>query len=190
MRKLNIILFFTLLSCKQFGESKQQELSKAGNNEKIIQGISVTDSLKISEKKGSFLDSVFLKYELAIGQIKRHTNFDSVYYTGYHSDAFFSGDTLLQLRNGLKGAVIIYNDGRSCLSKLLFVFNSSQDISISSKVIYTDCDRDESSGCNYLRYVILSDSTFQTIETNLPPVSTKNQSSTKTVVKWKMMKRE
>ena len=183
---MQIILFLAILGCNEHAGNNYQALSNTQDSGISNHSISVSDSLNISKENILFLDSVRRKYDLSIDQIKKHTNLDSFYYTGYYTNVFFTGDTFLLLRDGLKGAVINYNDGKSCVYKFLFVFNSSDNGSISNKILYTDCDRDESSDYKYIRYKILSDSTFQTIETYLPPVSKKKVDSSKTTVNWKL----
>ena len=62
------------------------------------------------------------------------------------------------------------------------LYGAYLDRNMSNTILFTACDRDESSGYKYIRYKVLSDSTFQTIETYLPPVSKTKVDSSKTTV--------
>ena len=112
----------------------------------------------------TFLDSVMEKRELLISQIKMHTVLDSIYYIEMNANVGFSGDTVISLRNQLKGAIINYDDKRSCIYKFLFIFTSTGSFNTDYKIIKNDCDRDESADYLSIDYKFLNDSIFETFE--------------------------
>src|SRR5579872_1314239 len=128
----------------------------------------------INDHSSSFLDSIARKSELSTEQIKRHTSLDSVFCTGMYDRAGFTGDTVFEFTRGIKGAIVDYDDKTNCLYRFLLVFRPKEDHSAAHKLIYSDCDQDESAGYLTLRYKLLNDSMFATIET-YTPANSKNK---------------
>jgi hypothetical protein len=130
----------------------------------------------------SFLDSIRNNYELLTKQIREHTIIDSFYFTGRHSDATFTGDTILPLSNNFIGAIVDYDDKSNCIYKFLLIFSPGENKNTDYKRIYSECDRDESADYLRLDYELLNDSCFQTIESYIP----KNSDSVSQVekIKW------
>lgn len=169
MKSLSLLIVLSLLSCQSFRENKSE------NGSKIIE---VMDSLTLLNKSdtliylkktpNSIFDSIKEKLQLSTDQIRYYTSIDSIYYTGMFSDVVFQGDTLINLAMGYKGAIIEYDDRRSCIYKFLFVLKPSGNEKSAYKIIFTDCDHDESAGYKTLNYVIINDSTFETAETFIP----------------------
>jgi hypothetical protein len=182
MRSLLVIVTVFLFSCQSQQETKAKNEKKELKPDSTLSGQQESDSAKADATSSSFLDSIAKKYELSIEQIRNHTFIDSVYYTGIFSDVGFSGDTVLSFRNGFKGAIINYDDRRSCIYKFLLVINPDNQISV-NKIIYTDCDHDESVDYTTLRYKFLNDSIFETTETYIPAKG-KTQETEK--LKWKI----
>ena len=179
MKKL-LVISILFLSCNsnQQNKSKIEQMNLTNDsiaNQKI-------DSANILSYTHSFIDSVGNKLELSVNQIKNHTSIDSVYFTGIYSDVAFIGDTVLNFNKGFKGAIINYDDRRSCIYKFLIVLDSNEK-NISNKIIYSDCDHDESSDYTTVKYKFLTDSTFETIETYIP-VKNKIQKTEK--FKWEI----
>lgn len=181
MKILLIITVTALFSC----QSQQETKTKSEQKEKTEDTLPVqqkSDFVKADTTYSSFLDSIAKKYELSIEQIRSHTFIDTVYYTGMFSDVGFTGDTVLNFRNGFKGAIINYDDRRSCIYKFLLIMNSDNH-NTANKIIYTDCDHDESADYTTLRYKLLNGSIFETTETYIPAKS-KTQKIEK--LKWKV----
>jgi hypothetical protein len=116
----------------------------------------------------SFFDSVLLKWELTHDQVMHHTGIDSIFFTGFHKEAKFSGDTIVSFVAGVKGVIINYDDRRNCLRKFIFIFLPGNSISSDHEEIYSECDRDEGFDYFSLDYKIISDSTFRVFETLIP----------------------
>lgn len=190
MKSLSFVtIILLIMSCQS-----KQEIKKAKNNSHAKINKNLTDRSKNDSSKPSnypllisFIDSVSIRTQLSLEQIKKNTIIDSIYYTGILCDASFVGDTVFNFQNGFKCAIINYDDRRSCLYQFLLVFNSSGTKNLDQKIIYTDCDHDESSDYTTLRYKILNDSTFETIENYIPANSENKSAINKTqIIKWKL----
>ena len=186
MKILLIILVTILFSCKsKQGTKKNEELTRNSNIPKQAENDSMATNNSATHL--SFIDSVSQKYELSTGQIKKYTKIDSVYYTDMFSDVSFIGDTVIDFHSGLKGAIIKYDDRKSCIYKFLLIIDQTNNRNSDNKIIFTDCDHDESADYTTLRYRLLNDSTFETIETYIPAKSGNKANSTKDKdVKWKI----
>ena len=127
-----------------------------------------SDSIKARAtiRQATFLDSISAKAELSVDQVRKYTKIDSIYYTGMFSDASFSGDTVFNCPNGLRIMIIDYDDRKSCIYRFLLVIVSANHQNIDNKIIYTDCDHDEGANYTTLKYRLINDSIFETIETN------------------------
>lgn len=133
----------------------------------------------------TFYDSVLQKKELSIEQIKARALFDSIHYTGYNSNATFDGDTLFHMRNNLTGIVITYGSP-VCLQKFLILFNRDQK-EIGRTEVFTGCDGPEDEDYSSTDYILLNDSTYETIETFRPAnADEKNLPEKITKVKWRI----
>jgi hypothetical protein len=99
-------------------------------------------------------DSVLHKQDLTISQIRKYTTLDSIYFTGRLAENVFTGDTVVDFGNGMKGVVINYSDRLVASYKRLFLYNN------------VDCTEDQD--CSFVDYKITSDSTFELIETIVP----------------------
>lgn len=166
-----VIFVMILLSCQS------QQVKQIKNKQEDLQS---SDSSKIQKKDSEivnnrqsfpFFDSVFKKYELSIDQIRKNTLLDSIYYSGMFSDVVFTGDTLLSSHNGFIGTILTYDDRKSCIYKFLLIFNRVTNKNVDYKIIYTDCDHDESADYTTLRYKLINDSIFETTETYIPAKS-------------------
>jgi hypothetical protein len=73
---------------------------------------------------------------------------------------------------GYVGAIIDYSDGESCLSKLMLLFRPPDFRNTSYLEIYSVCDREVDSDFSFLKYELLRDSSFETIESFVPANST------------------
>lgn len=143
------------------------------------------DSVRANtENTASFLDSIAKNYELSIAQIKTHTGIDSNWYVGRHSDAGFTGDTIFHINRKMAVGIIEYNDRLVCIYKFLLVFIPPDWKNTATKIVYTDCDRDESANYTTSRFKLLNDSTFETIETYFSANSEKPKSVE--IHKWKI----
>jgi hypothetical protein len=165
MNYLTLISIASFFSCqsRQGPETVHDHPDSPINDTSLAHG--KPHSLKFFDKDNySFLDSVANKYELSVGQIRTHTQIDSVFYSGSFADVSFTGDTVFDIHNGLKGAIIVYDDGQSCLYKVLLVMTIDNK-NVSNKFIYSDCDRDEGRSYITLDYKLLNDSVFETYET-------------------------
>jgi hypothetical protein len=131
----------------------------------------------------SFVDSIVRKDELSIQQIRDYTNLDSVYYTGYHSYAAFTGDTVVNLHGNPKGLIIDYEDGRICHYKFLFVYDPITSRAVDYKNIYLNCDHEEDSGYYVIKYEFLNDSVFKTIGDY---ISENGKLDKRKLIKWKV----
>ena len=157
-----------VLSCNFQQETKGKTQEDSSKTNAIVHDHQNLGSVvRGSENSSSILDSIEKKQELSIGQIRKNTLIDSVFYTDMYSDADFAGDTVFKLYNNLKGAVINYNDKKSCLYKFLLLFDSANR-NISNKIIYSDCDHDESADYTTLRYRFLSRTKFEIVESFTP----------------------
>ncbi|HEY5462021.1 MAG TPA: hypothetical protein VIJ95_02080 [Hanamia sp.] len=168
MKNILVIAIMVLLSCQT--KNKSQKINEAiGSkyNDSLIANQRSDSAKTINTNSLSFLDSIDRKYVLSIEQIKNHTLIDSIYYTGVLSNAGFSGDTIFNFNNDFKGALIEYDDKQSCIYKFLLIFNKEEK-NLSNMIVYTDCDQDESVDYQTLRYKLLNDSVFETIETYFP----------------------
>lgn len=184
MKAILVFVVILSMSCqspqvtntKNKGTEFEEKVDSLRTTNQSVNAISGSDNL-------SFIDSIAKKLALSIDQIKYHTTIDSIYYTGMLSGVNFNGDTVLNFSNGFKGAVLIYDDKKSCIYKFLIVLDATGNFSRTNKIIYSDCDRDESA--NYLTptYRFLNDSVFETIETYYS-ANTTNQSIEK--IKWKI----
>jgi hypothetical protein len=131
-----------------------------------------------------FLDTITQKDELSADLIRSPTSIDSIWYSGQRSDARFTLDTVFRFSGGFTGAIIEYDDRSNCIYKFLLVFRTSDYQNTANKIIYTDCDRDESAGYNDTRYKLLNDSKFETIKSYWPPGSQKAEAVVRQ--KWKI----
>jgi hypothetical protein len=131
-----------------------------------------------------FLDSIANKDELSVEQIRSYTSIDSIWYTGRRSIARFIGDTVFHFFGGFTGAIIKYDDRSNCVYRFLLVFRPPDSQNTANKIIYTDCDRDESAGYNDTRYKLLNDSMFETIKRYYPPGGQKAKSVVRQ--KWRI----
>ncbi|MDX2047400.1 MAG: hypothetical protein SFU87_11480 [Chitinophagaceae bacterium] len=184
MKVLFILTTIVLFSCQLQQETKTKNEQKQLKADDPLSVQQKPDSVKIIHTAPpSFLDSINGKYKLSIAQIKNHTSVDSVYYTGMFADVGFTGDTVFNFYRGFSGAVIDYDDRRSCVYKFLLVFNPVSNQNIANKIIYTDCDHDESADYITLRYRLLNDSTFETTETQFPA---KSKAPKIEKLKWKI----
>lgn len=174
------VLFFVLSACNPGAGSTPASRS---DEEGIVDP--EADRAIISRGVAAFLDSVSRKRSLSISQIRQFSTIDSALYTGNYPNAVFTGDTVVQLKQNLKAAIVDYNDGLNCSGKFLLLFLPGRERSADVQIVETDCDRDESSEYNFIRYRFLSDSSFETIETYLPAVA-KKADSVQTLRKWKL----
>lgn len=181
--KLSLVVIFFIVGCHtEKGTKFEDKESNLKGDDTLL--VEKNDSLKANKQEESltFLDSISKKYELSVHQIRSHTIIDSIYYTGMLMNTVFTGDTIVNFRNGYKGAIITYDDKRSCIYKFLLVFNPSGNLNTDNKIIYTDCDHDESADYTTVRYKLLNDAAFETIE-NYFPANSENIYETHTI-KW------
>lgn len=191
MRILLIIPILSFLSCQLKDKTQDDDEHKERENrETLVLQAKIDSATMISTKiPHSFFDSILGKFELTFQQVKKYTMIDSVYYTGMFSDVVFLGDTVFNFRAGNKGVIIRYDDKKSCIYKFLLVFDLNNDRNIDSKIIYSDCDHDESVDYSQLRYNLLNDSIFETIETYIPAVASRDVQRIKSErIKWKLTK--
>jgi hypothetical protein len=113
-------------------------------------------------------DSVLHKQDLTISQIRKYTTLDSIYFTGRLAENVFTGDTVVDFGNGMKGVVINYSDRLVASYKRLFLFKPPYDKSIGDMEVYNNVDCTEDQDCSFVDYKITSDSTFELIETIVP----------------------
>ncbi|MET0637373.1 MAG: hypothetical protein ABWZ25_15185 [Chitinophagaceae bacterium] len=185
MRTLLVASMALLLSC----QSQEGAITIVGEMECRIDSGSSGNSKKVASiasalvAHSSFLDSITRKEKLTIDQIRKHTMLDSIYYTGVFSDVVFTGDTVFDVHNGLKGAIINYSDKMSCTYKFLLILKADNYVNISNKIIYSDCDRDESFDYTFIRFKVRNDSIFETTETYIQANSELQQTKK---VKWKI----
>ena len=145
----------------------------------------------------SFLDSVSMQLKLSDDQMAKYTILDtfdykiSSKYSGIYPDSLFLewgiwGDSAYNTRN-LKVAILSYRDG-NCSRKFLLVFDSSVQHNTSYMTIEDGCDRDgDDSPYSSQDYKILTDSTFQTMDTDDPgDEDENNRDITTTITKWKI----
>jgi hypothetical protein len=130
-------------------------------------------SLMVNEQKAvlvskSFLDSVEKQYDLSFQQIAKYTTIDSAYWT-FHPEASFEGDTVWNLENGIKAALINYSDALVCSHIFIAVFLPDSLRSTDVKRIREDCDRDLSYWHESLDFTLPSGSRFETLENHYPP---------------------
>jgi hypothetical protein len=130
-------------------------------------------SLMVNEQKAvlvskSFLDSVEKQYDLSFQQIAKYTTIDSAYWT-FHPEASFEGDTVWNLENGIKAALINYSDALVCSHIFIAVFLPDSLRSTDVKRIREDCDRDLSYWHESLDFTLPSGSRFETLEKHYPP---------------------
>ena len=178
--KLPLVVISTaLFSCHSSSETKPEQ-ANLKSDEKTFRH---NPSNIVVPNNATFLDSVSKKTELSIQQIKQHTNIDSVYFTERFSEAAFTGDTVFNFENGLKGVIVKYDDRTNCIYEFLLIFPSGKEMCTDNKIIYTDCDRDESADYTMLRYKLLNGSIFETITTYIP-AKTKIKKIEKT--RWKV----
>ena len=168
MRYILTVMFMTILSCQW----QQEVMGQTPNSAKTKKAIS------------SFLDSVEKKQELSSKLISTYIEIDSASYTGYFSNASFTGDTVFHFFGGFIGAIIKYNDGKFCITKWMYLFSPEKNENTTSMEIYSDCDRDEDSEYSFLRYKFLNESSFETIESFIPANSHKVKSVERHV--WKI----
>ena len=177
-------ILISLLACQSQQETKtnikQDTLKSDGDSLVHFKNDSTNEADYLQGP--SIFDSISRGDELSIAQIRQHTMIDSIYFTGKHSDAVFMGETVYDIHNGFKGAIIVYDDRRNCIYKFLLVFDPAGKNS-DYRQIKSDCDRDESADFGSLDYSILNDSIFQTIETYVPADSEKAE---KKKSKWKV----
>jgi hypothetical protein len=156
------------------GQTKKSEANSENGTEISQKELKDSTPQRVDSTNGtvgqvnlSFLDSINNKYELSIEQIKRNTLIDNVYYTGMFSDARFTGDTVIDLYHGFKGAIIDYDDRLVCSRKFLVILNEANQ-NTDEKIVFTECDQDESSSNRTVNYKFINDSSFETIETYFP----------------------
>ncbi|MFT3827208.1 MAG: hypothetical protein QM731_24995 [Chitinophagaceae bacterium] len=155
---LGVLIVF-LLSCENSSESKIT--SPVIEQPTIVTESSdaVENSIKPPALK-SFVDSIAAKYDLSVSQVHQYLGVDSVYYTGYHANAVFTGDSVWDIHNGFKGVVVDYDDRANCLCKFLFVLDSTGQRSISYLQVMSSCDRDFSSDYYTTEFSLLNKSRF------------------------------
>lgn len=108
----------------------------------------------------NFLDSVAAGDELSPGQISRSTIIDSMY---RKEEARFRGDTVYAVSREYTAALLDYSDGKSCLYKMLLIFNSGKR-NTDYTIVQTDCDEDAAADFTRISFRLLSDSSFNTRE--------------------------
>jgi hypothetical protein len=161
---LTLVLLF-MIGCHGKDKSKEQFTPAVVQNEPqappaLIQMKPLT--------RLTFFDSILNKSELTLLQVRDHLIIDSLFYTGFHSEATFVGDTIVRLRNGFIGAIIEYDDHKNCIFKFLFVFRPGDNLNTDHEWIYSDCDRDGDSYYTTTRYKLLNDSVFEISENYFP----------------------
>jgi len=199
MRSKYLLIIFILLACN----SHKKEKTTNHANE-----ITVNDSLdrNISNESGrkagprNFWDSIAMGLKLSYEQIKKYTAIDSYsaldsfYILNYDSVEFnfkenlgFWADSVYTTRHNFKVAILKHS-GPNCLTRLMLVFDSTGTHNISYTVIEEGCDRDgEDLPYSWLEYRILTDSTFETIETSDPgDANTTHRYFTTEITKWKI----
>ena len=163
-RLLTLVLLF-MIGCHGKDKSKEQFAPAVVQNES-------QDPLALVQMKSqtrlTFFDSILNKSELTLLQVREHLIIDSVFYTGFHGEATFVGDTIVRLRNGFTGAIIEYDDHKNCIFKFLFVFSPRDNLNTDYERIYSDCDRDGDSDYTTTRYKLLNDSVFEISENYFP----------------------
>jgi hypothetical protein len=162
---LLILVLLFMIACHGKEKSKEQFAPAVVQNESqaplaLIQ--------KESQARLTFFDSILNKSELTLLQVREHLIIDSLFYTGFHSEASFVGDTIVRLRNGFTGAIIEYDDHKNCMFKFLFVFSPGDNLNTDYERIYSDCDRDGDSDYTTTRYRLLNDSLFEISENYFP----------------------
>jgi hypothetical protein len=159
------VLLFALYTCSY----PDRQPSKGGQtlvDRDTAKSSQTPDAKKINlvkKNKGrrpkDFLDSVAVKMDMYIDQIKQLTNIDTTYYS---ENVKFLGDTVWFRNSRHPLAIIRYGDG-SINKKLLLVFNRSGKCTASLMVAMNgDVDSLDSVVRNYK---ILDDNSFSTTET-------------------------
>jgi hypothetical protein len=181
---LSVVVF--VVGCQGNDKAKTEKDSGNGKDNVLVEK---KDSLKEDKPKEAltFLDSILKKYELSVDQIRAHTKIDSNYYSDIYANAVFKGEAIVDFKNGYKGAIIDYGDGRNCLYKFLLIINPVNNINTDNEIIYTDCDRDESSGYRFIRYKLLNDPAFETSEYYIPANAGDDSSKVEVhKIKWRV----
>jgi len=177
-----------LVSCQQHKKTKI-ETSEKNINTDTIATMPAPPGDKAEPKEpalASFIDSVANKYVLTLTQILACTKLGSIHDSEYLSSAVFTGDTVVNFGTGFKGAIIEYNDKKNCIFKFLFVFGRVDNLNTDIATIFKGCDIDQDSGGTMLDYKLLTDSTFQTIETDILPDLAENSDTKKEIFNWKI----
>jgi hypothetical protein len=146
----------------------------------------VPASVSVQAPPLTFLDSVARRYVLSIPQIKTRTVIPDFYYTDTNSGASFSGEKVIDLAYGYKGAILEYSDGRNCMYKFLLVIDTVKNVNVSYIQIFSECDRDESSGYYTLHYKFQNDSLFDVLKTYTPPHAEEKKDSRTTIDTWRI----
>jgi len=187
MKILVAAIAICLAACGQNEKAKVETSNGNFKNDTIAPASQPGDEISATlPALASFMDSVANKYVLSKSQIRTNTKIDSNYYTRYFSDAVFTGDTVFNFGRGFKGAIIDYNDKKNCSLKFLLVFAPFNKLNTANTIIFKDCDVDQSTGGTMVNYKLLTDSTFETIETDIPSQSAESSTGKKKIFKCKI----
>lgn len=178
-RSIQLAGVFFLMSCQSEADTKGSQRMDSTSLVHEDPADKNADTAPSVVASSPFLDSVTGKKELAIGEIKTHTGIDSIYYTGFRTEAVFTGDTVLKLQNGLTAAIIKYDDRRNCIFRFLLIFDAIHH-NTDNMIVTTDCDQDESSDYTALDYKFSGNVGFETTETFIPA---NNAPGTKKIVR-------
>jgi hypothetical protein len=177
-------LIIILLSCQSRHKPNSLDVQFRLESQPDSAGSKSQEKMSLTNQDNlTFLDSVSKRYGLSFDQIRNHTAIDSIYNTGFRSNASFTGDTVINGPNGIKGVILEYSDEQSCRYKFLVIMNAKSSHMISNMIVYTDCDQDEGAPYTTLNYKLINDSLFQTIETNFS-IGSKDSNVQKT--EWKI----
>ncbi len=199
MRTKCLLIIFILLACNSHKPETMTNDAKK---------IAASDSVASDNNNGTrgnniarnFWDSIVMGLKLSYGQITRYTAIDSYsamdsfYILQYDSAEFnfretlgFWPDSAFTNSHNFKVAILKHS-GPNCMTKFLLVFDSTGKQNISYSVIEEGCDRDgEDLPYSYQEYRILTDSTFETIETTDPGnANITDRHITTGITKWKI----
>ena len=199
--KMRWLLFvaFILFGCNAGTERKQTipKDSLPPASERPTDPVNPTNSDKSAKTMvpQSFWDSISMQLQLTAEQLKKYTTLDlfelstdSMYYeqdSSYKKAFGFWGDSAYTVHN-FKIAILKHN-GASWSSKYLLVFDSNGVRSLSYQVIEEDADRDGERAYSYREYKILTDSTFETTEVEVPEDADVGDKNVKRYrVRWKI----
>jgi hypothetical protein len=184
-----LVILSILLSCHS--GKQDNTMTNSGS----IKDTSLTSGSLIAP---AFWDSISKQLKLSDDQMAKYTILDTStykigsFYSQIYSDSSIYadwgmyGDSAYNTRN-LKVAILKYSDG-VCLKKYMLVFDSTGKHNLSYTMIEEGCDRDgENSPYSSQEYKILTDSTFETIETSDPgDADTTDRNITTEITKWKI----